>query len=66
MSAIDVNKCLPPELTVESVDDILYRIGFVFRFSQRSTEKSKDFQSVNNLHICFNVSNQRLYHYFIG
>jgi hypothetical protein len=31
MSAIDPNKCLPPELTVQSVDDILYKIGFVFR-----------------------------------
>ena len=27
---MDVNKCLPPELTVESVDDILYRIGLSF------------------------------------
>ena len=27
MSAIDPNTCLPKELTVESVDDILYRIG---------------------------------------
>ena len=25
---IDPKKCLPPELTVESVDDILYEIGF--------------------------------------
>ena len=25
---INPNKCLPPELTVESVDDILYEIGF--------------------------------------
>ena len=24
---IDINKRLPPELTIESVDDILYRIG---------------------------------------
>ena len=30
MSSIDVNKCLPPELTIESVDDILYRIGLCF------------------------------------
>ena len=30
MSAMDANKCLPPELTVESVDDILYRIGLSF------------------------------------
>ena len=30
MSEIDPNKCLPPELTVESVDDILYRIGLSF------------------------------------
>ena len=30
MSKIDVNKCLPPELTIESVDDILYRIGLYF------------------------------------
>ena len=27
MSELDLNKCLPPELTIESVDDILYRIG---------------------------------------
>ena len=27
---LDPNKCLPPELTVESVDDILYRIGLSF------------------------------------
>ena len=27
MSAIDPNKCLPPKLCVQSVDDILYRIG---------------------------------------
>ena len=25
-----MNKCLPPELTIESVDDILYRIGLCF------------------------------------
>ena len=30
MSTIVVNKCLSPELTVESVDDILYRIGLSF------------------------------------
>src|ERR1700712_2309154 len=30
MSAIDPNKCLPPELVIESVDDILYRIGLSF------------------------------------
>ena len=30
MSTIVMNKCLPPELTVESVDDILYRIGLSF------------------------------------
>ena len=27
---MDLNKCLPPELTIESVDDILYRIGLSF------------------------------------
>ena len=30
MPAIDPYKCLPPELTVQSVDDILYRIGLSF------------------------------------
>ena len=30
MSQIHPNKCLPPELTIESVDDILYRIGLCF------------------------------------
>ena len=30
VATIDPNKCLPPELTVESVDDILYRIGLSF------------------------------------
>ena len=30
MASMDVNKCLPPELTIESVDDILYRIGLCF------------------------------------
>ena len=27
MTELDPNKCLPPELTVQSVDDILFRIG---------------------------------------
>src|ERR1700741_3368342 len=30
MTKIDPKKCLPPELAVESVDDILYRIGLCF------------------------------------
>ena len=30
MSTIVVNKCLSPELTVESVDDIVYKIGLSF------------------------------------
>ena len=40
MTAIDVNKCLPPELTVQSVDDILYRIGFPMK-STNSFRKRK-------------------------
>ena len=36
---IDVNKCLPPELTVQSVDDILYRIGLTFESTQLSTKR---------------------------
>ena len=40
MSAIDPNKCLPPELTIESVDDILYRIGLCFT-SVRDRPKRK-------------------------
>ena len=27
MKQLDLNKRLPPELTIESIDDILYRIG---------------------------------------
>ena len=36
---IDVNKCLPPELTVESVDDILYRIGLAFESTHPLTKR---------------------------
>ena len=36
---IDVNKCLPPELTVQSVDDILYRIGLTFESTHPSTKR---------------------------
>src|SRR5437868_7623918 len=40
MPAIDPNKCLPPELVIESVDDILYRIGLCFT-SVRDRPKRK-------------------------
>ena len=39
---MDVNKCLPPELTIESVDDILYRIGLCFT-SVRDQPKRRHF-----------------------
>ena len=39
MEKIDPNKCLPPELTVESVDDILYRIGLSFESTHPSTKR---------------------------
>ena len=43
MSAIDPNKCLPQELTVESVDDILYAIGLSFDSLRDSPKRPKIF-----------------------
>ena len=43
VNTFDVKKCLPPELTVESVDDILYRIGLSFdSIRDRPKRKLKD------------------------
>ena len=39
-STIDPNKCLPPELTIESVDDILYRIGLCFTSIRERPKRS--------------------------
>src|SRR6195952_137217 len=46
---INPNKCLPPELIIESVDDILYRIGLSFD-SLRDPPKRSQF---NNPFIVF-------------
>ena len=43
MTAMDVNKCLPPELTVQSVDDILYRIGLSFNSLRDQPKRHKFF-----------------------
>ena len=40
---LDPNKCLPPELTVESVDDILYRIGLSFDSLRDRPKRQKFF-----------------------
>ena len=40
---MDVNKCLPPELTIEFVDDILYRIGLSFDSVRDQPKRAKIF-----------------------
>ena len=42
VSSMDVNKCLPPELTVQSVEHILHRIGLTLD-STKSYPKRKLF-----------------------
>ena len=43
---MDPNKCLPPELTVQSVEDILHRIGLTLD-STKSYPKRKLFFNPN-------------------
>ena len=42
IASLDVNKCLPPELTVQSVEHILHRIGLTLD-STKSYPKRKLF-----------------------
>ena len=59
MSTIVVNKCLSPELTVELVDDILYRNELIWN-SKRDRPKRKliDQQMFVSIILCL-VSTQR-------
>ena len=60
MSTIVVIKCLSPELTVESVDDILYRIGFSFdSIRDRKNRKLIEHQMFVFIMLCYIITQRK-------
>ena len=48
---MDPNNCLPPELTVQSVEDILHRIGLTLDSTKSYSKRKLFFKSDYYFHI---------------
>ena len=64
VSPLNVNKCLPPELTVQSVEHILHRIGLTLDSTKSYPKRNLFFNPIIIFIFYLIIHNKRSNYYF--